>query len=101
MSATYRNILRRWCRGYSTEPVDEKNAIIELDGDKMETVAFLPISRNRAPRIEQNKRLILAAPELLEVCKQLEERSQYWSDYDVPQYLVARLRVAIIKATKG
>jgi hypothetical protein len=42
--------------------------------------------------------LIAAAPDLLSVCKELAASAAYWSDYDVPVGIVARLRAAIAKA---
>ena len=43
-------------------------------------------------------RLTAAAPDLLEVCKELEESSEYWSEYDVPVGIVEKLKKAIAKA---
>jgi hypothetical protein len=43
-------------------------------------------------------RLLVAAPELLSVCKELAASAAYWSDYDVPVGIVERLRAAIAKA---
>lgn len=47
---------------------------------------------------EANARLIAAAPDLLEVLKELEECAGYWSEYDVPLGIVDRIRAAIAKA---
>lgn len=43
-------------------------------------------------------RLTAAAPDLLAVCKELEESSEYWSEYDVPLGIVDRMKKAIAKA---
>ncbi len=48
--------------------------------------------------LEANARLIAAAPDLLEVLKELKECSDYWSDYDVPLGIVDRINAAIAKA---
>lgn len=48
--------------------------------------------------LKANARLICAAPDLLAVCKELEESSGYWSQYDVPLCIVDRLKAAIAKA---
>jgi hypothetical protein len=42
-----------------------------------------------------NARLIASAPQLLEVCKELSECAEYWSEYDVPIGIVDRLNNAI------
>lgn len=47
---------------------------------------------------EGNARLVAAAPELLQVLKELEESAGYWSEYDVPLGIVDRIRAAIAKA---
>jgi hypothetical protein len=46
-----------------------------------------------------NAHLVAAAPELLEVLKELHESASYWSEYDVPIGMVDRIRSAITKAT--
>ena len=46
-----------------------------------------------------NARLMAAAPTLLEVLQELEESSDYWSEYDVPLGIVERIRDAIALAT--
>jgi len=43
-------------------------------------------------------RLLVAAPDLLAVCKELAESAAYWSEYDVPLGIVDRLNAAIAKA---
>lgn len=43
-------------------------------------------------------RLLVAAPDLLSVCKELAESAAYWSEYDVPLGIVDRLNAAIAKA---
>jgi hypothetical protein len=48
-----------------------------------------------------NSRLIAAAPQLLEVCKELLESSEYWSEHDVSPDIVDRLKVAIYLAEAG
>ena len=45
-----------------------------------------------------NARLIAAAPDLLAVVEELEESSEYWSEYFVPLGIVDRLRAALAKA---
>ena len=40
-----------------------------------------------------------AAPTLLEVLQELEESSDYWSEYDVPLGIVERIKDAIALAT--
>jgi len=49
-------------------------------------------------RHEANARLIAAAPDLLAMCEELAECSDYWSEYDVPIGLAERLRDVIAKA---
>ncbi len=46
-----------------------------------------------------NARLIAAAPDLLEVVKELQESAGYWSEYDVPLGIVDRINAVISKAT--
>ncbi len=43
-------------------------------------------------------RLTAAAPDLLEVCKELADSSEYWCEYDVPIGIVTRMKAAIAKA---
>jgi len=43
-------------------------------------------------------RLMVAAPDLLSVCKELADSAAYWSEYDVPLGIVDRLNAAIAKA---
>ena len=43
-------------------------------------------------------RLHNAAPALLDVCVDLVESAEYWSEYDVPLGIVDRLNAAIAKA---
>ena len=43
-------------------------------------------------------RLCLAAHDLLDVCIDLAESAEYWSEYDVPLGIVDRLNAAIAKA---
>lgn len=50
---------------------------------------------------ERKRRIELAAPELLEVLKEVNECSAYWSDYDVPIGLHDRIKAAIRKAEVG
>ena len=45
-----------------------------------------------------NARLIATAPDLLAMCEELAECSDYWSEYDVPIGLAERLRDVIAKA---
>lgn len=47
---------------------------------------------------ESNAHLISAAPDLYAVVEELEESSCYWSEYDVPCGVVARMRTALAKA---
>ena len=42
-----------------------------------------------------NGQVLLAAPKLLAVCVELLESAAYWSEYDVPLGIVARLRSAV------
>lgn len=46
-----------------------------------------------------NARLIAAAPDMLQVLQELEESSEYWSEYFVPLGIVERINAAIKKAT--
>lgn len=46
-----------------------------------------------------NARLIAAAPDMLQVLQELEESSEYWSEYFVPLGIVERIHAAIAKAT--
>lgn len=50
-------------------------------------------------REQANAKLIVAAPDLLAVLKELEESCTYWSEYDVPLGIADRIRAAIAKAT--
>lgn len=43
-------------------------------------------------------KLLTAAPALLDVCVDLVESAEYWSEYDVPLGIVDRLNAAIAKA---
>ena len=52
-----------------------------------------------AEMFEANARLIAAAPDLLMVLQDLQESAIYWSEYDVPLGIVARINAAIAKAT--
>jgi hypothetical protein len=45
-----------------------------------------------------NARLIAAAPDLLAVCKEMLECSEYWSEYDVPVAVEDRIRAAVERA---
>lgn len=48
-----------------------------------------------------NADLMMAAPELLAICQELQESASYWSEYTVPLGIVERLNAAIAKATGG
>ena len=58
-------------------------------------------SKLHFPNAEANTRLIAAAPELLDLCKELLEAVPYVSEYDVPLGLWDDLRAVIAKATGG
>ena len=58
----------------------------------------IPIASTRHQDQEANARLICAAPDMLDVLKELEESAEYWSDYDVPVGIVDRINAAIAKA---
>ena len=45
-----------------------------------------------------NAQLLCAAPDMLNVLLELQESSSYWSEYDVPIGIVARISSAINKA---
>jgi hypothetical protein len=51
-----------------------------------------------AKEMEANAQLISAAPEMLKVLIELQECSEYWSEYDVPLGIHYRIKVAIAKA---
>ena len=50
------------------------------------------------PELTAQQRLAAAAPALLDVCVDLVESAEYWSEYDVPCGIVDRLNAAITKA---
>ena len=50
------------------------------------------------PELTAQQRLAAAAPALLDVCVDLVESAEYWSDYEVPCGIVDRLNAAIAKA---
>ena len=50
------------------------------------------------PELTAQQRLAAAAPALLDVCVDLVESAEYWSEYDVPLGIVDRLNAAIAKA---
>ena len=50
------------------------------------------------PELTAQQRLAAAAPALLDVCVDLVESAEYWSEYDVPLGIVDRLNAAITKA---
>ena len=50
------------------------------------------------PELTAQQRLAAAAPALLDVCVDLVESAEYWSEYDVPIGIVDRLNAAIAKA---
>lgn len=58
---------------------------------------------NEIPNFEPDRladaRLIAAAPDMLQVLQELEESSEYWSEYFVPLGIVERIHAAIAKAT--
>lgn len=55
-------------------------------------------TRRSDEEIDANARLIAAAPDLYSVVEELEESSNYWSEYCVPIGIVDRLRDALAKA---
>ena len=59
---------------------------------------WAPIAKNRKEvEINANARLIAAAPDLLAVLQELRESAEYWSEYDVPCGIVARMDAALAK----
>jgi len=64
--------------------------------DSDHNIPSIATIHDSAGRGEANTRLIAAAPELLQVCR---ECAEYWRDTDAP--IGARLREAIAKATGG
>lgn len=49
----------------------------------------------------ERARLIAAAPDLYDACKEMQEAWAYFSEYDVPINLKAKLDAAIAKAEGG
>jgi type III secretory pathway component EscU len=47
---------------------------------------------------EANQRIMIAAPEMLEVLEELDECAAYWSEYNVPIGIHDRIKAAIAKA---
>jgi len=68
-------------------------SIFGADGNEIVGCDEYMVFRNPA-----DIRLLVAAPDLLSVCKELAESAAYWSEYDVPLGIVERLSAAIAKA---
>lgn len=67
--------------------------IFGADGNEIVGCGEYMVFRNPA-----DIRLLVAAPDLLAVCKELAKSAAYWSEYDVPLGIVDRLNAAIAKA---
>ena len=70
----------------------------EKRGFTIVTESFDVVSGFLAIRREADAQLISAAPDMYEVISELEESSSYWSEYDVPIGIVARILAALKKA---
>ena len=62
------------------------------------TICMVRNSWVSADQYQANCHLIAAAPDLLAVLQELEQSSDYWSEYDVPLGIVERIKSAIAKA---
>jgi hypothetical protein len=78
---------------YSGPGYYDNPSIFGADGNEIVGCDQYMVFRNPA-----DIRLLVAAPELLSVCKELAASAAYWSDYDVPLGIVDRLNAAIAKA---
>ncbi len=77
----------------------EKHHVIQIGtGDVVTSCFYGFANRDNYAEDYATARLIAAAPDMLEVLKQLAESAEYWSEYDVPVGIVDKINAAIAKA---
>lgn len=66
--------------------------------DRGSLVCVMPAEIMQCYNSLANARLIAAAPDLYAVLSELEECSEYWSEYEVPLGIAERIKSALQKA---
>ena len=81
---------------YADAPSTDPHWHIVTNESRMRVVANVHIEPG-SEMDAANARLITAAPDLLVVLQELRESAEYWSEYDVPCGIVARMDAALAK----